>query len=428
MIIKKGKVFSNGALKNIDIVVEDGKIASIESNVTGPDVFNAAGLIVLPGLIDSHVHFRDPGETKKEDFLTGSRAAAAGGVTTVLDMPNNKPPITSVKALRDKREIARKSMVNYGFHFGATENNLDEIKRVIGVAAVKTVMGATTGGMVVENLESLKAIFQTDKHIIVHAEDSEIMKRNEKKYHDEHDPAIHAKIRSSECAATAVRKAVGLAGSFNTKLHIAHTSTADEMKILSEQKGKSSITCEVTPHHLFMDIDDLHRLGNFAKMNPPLRSRNDVDALWRGIHDGTVDIIASDHAPHLAEEKVVDYWDAPSGVPGVETTLPLMLNAINQKRLSLQQLVSLTSTRPAKIFGIKNKGNIAPGMDADLVLIDLKKEKIIKNSNVVSKCEWTPFDGVKVKGVPVATIVNGEIAYNDDEFYSVRGKEIEVDG
>jgi dihydroorotase len=387
-------------------------------------MIDAKGMIVLPGLIDVHVHFREPGDIQKEDFLTGSRAAAAGGVTTVLDMPNNKPPITNAAALEDKRELAKKSIVNYGFYFGATSNNIDEIKKAKNIAGVKTYMGSSTGNLLVTDDSALGRIFSSGELIAVHAEDEEMMLKNAERYKNEHNAEIHGKVRSQECAAAAVKKAVDIAKKYNTKLHICHSSTEEEMRLIAAAKKDANISCEVTPHHLFLTAAAMRKLGNFAKMNPPLRSKSDVEALWKGISRGVVDIIATDHAPHTIEEKEVDYWKAPSGVPGVETMLPLLLNAVNNNILSLQQLVKLTSENPAERFGIKNKGKIIARADADLVIVDMKKEKTIKNSEIVSKCAWTPFDGWKVKGRVIATIANGEIIYRSGEFIEVKAKEV----
>ncbi|MBN2453930.1 dihydroorotase [Candidatus Woesearchaeota archaeon] len=422
MIIKNGKVFYKGVIVKKNIVVEGGKIVSFGKGKG--ESFDASGMVVIPGVIDVHVHFREPGATQKEDFLSGSRAAASGGVTTVIDMPNTSPPTTTVETLEQKRAIAKKSMVNYGFYFGATETNMDEIRKAKNIAGIKVFMGSSTGDLLVTDNTALNAIFACGRPVVVHAEDEAIIKKNAEKYKNEHDPIVHTRIRSNECAEAAVRKAIELAGRNKTKLHILHASTKQEMELIAAAKESVDLSCEATPHHLFLTANDMKKLGNFARMNPPLRSQQDVDALWNGIKNGTIDLVATDHAPHLPWEKDVDYWKAPSGVPGVETSLPLLLNAVNSNRLSLQQLVRLTSETPARRFCIRGKGMIEKGMDADLTVVDLKKEKTIKNSDIVSKCGWTPFNGFKVKGAVIATVVGGQLAYEKGEFGEARGAEI----
>jgi dihydroorotase len=417
MIIKHGKVFYKGALIDKDIFIEGGRIVEHCSG----EVFDASGLVVLPGMIDCHVHFREPGSTQKEDFLSGSRAAAKGGVTTIIDMPNNNPPITTAEALEQKRQLAKKSIVNYGFYFGATSDNIAEINKAKNVAGVKVYMGASTGSLLVAEEAALHKIFLCGRLITVHAEDEAMIKKNEERYRNEHNPEIHCKIRSNEVAASAVRKAIEIARSHNTRLHIAHVSTKEELALIA---GAKNVTCEATPHHLFLTSAAMKKMGNFAKMNPPLRSKEDVDALWLAINDGIITCIATDHAPHTKEEKQQDYWKAPAGVPGVETMLPLMMNAANEGKISLQQVVKLCSENPAKLFGLEKKGSIEEGFDADLVIVDLKKEETIKNSTIASKCGWTPFDGMKVLGSVIATVVNGKIAYNRGSFFESEGREV----
>ncbi|MFH1182523.1 MAG: dihydroorotase [Candidatus Woesearchaeota archaeon] len=418
LIIKNGKVFYKGALVDKDIFIEDGKIVEKCSG----EAFDASGLVVLPGMIDCHVHFREPGATQKEDFLTGSRAAAKGGVTTIIDMPNNNPPTTTSAALEQKRQLAKKSIVNYGFYFGATSDNIAEINTAKNVAGVKVYMGASTGSLLVTDDAALHRIFLCGRLVTVHAEDEAMIKKNEEKYRNEHNPEVHCKIRNNEVAASAVKKAIEIAKAHNTRLHIAHVSTKEELALIA---GAKNVTCETTPHHLFLTSAAMKKMGNFAKMNPPLRSEGDVAALWKAINDGTITCIATDHAPHLPSEKQQDYWKAPSGVPGVETMLPLMMNAVNERKISLQQLVKLCSENPAKLMGLERKGSIEEGFDADLVIVDLKKEETIKNSDIASKCRWTPFDGMKVRGRVIATVVNGEIAYNRGSFFESKGREVQ---
>lgn len=423
LLIKNCKVLINGEFLERNILIDDdkGKIAKIAVAAelkTADEVIEASGKYALPGLIDIHVHFREPGMTHKEDFLTGSRAAAAGGVTTVFDMPNTKPATTTVALLNEKRKIAAaKCLVNYGLYLGATINNINEVKKARNIPGVKLYMGSTTGDMAMTDKENIREFFHSGRKIVVHAEDEELMKKNAEKFKGQNEPYIHAKIRGNEVAVAALKEAVAIGGN----IHITHSSTREEMKLI-KAKG---LSCDVTPHHLFLTADELKKQGNYVKMNPPLRSREDVEALWQAVNDGTVTCVATDHAPHTTEEKETDYWDAPPGVPGVQTMLPLLLDAVNKKRLSLQQLIKLTSENPAALFGVKNKGKIAIAADADITLVDLTEEKTIKNGDQLSKCGWTPFDGWKVKGSVAATLVNGKTIYKDGQIINekTKGKE-----
>jgi len=389
---------------------------------TADKILNANGNYVIPGLIDSHVHFRDPGMEYKEDFFTGSTAAAAGGITTVLDMPNNKPACTTAKLLEKKRQIAaKKSIVNYGFHFGATPDNLDELEEVDNIASLKVYMGSSTGDLLVDDDGALFEIFSKAKRCTLHAESEQLIKHFTEKYRDYKVSDVHCDIRTNMVAAEAVARALTLAKYTSTKLIFAHTSTKDELGLLAGSRAH----VEVTPHHLFLNEKDMHRLDNFGKMNPPLRSKADVEALWNGIKVGAVHTIATDHAPHTVAEKQREYWSAPAGVPGVETMLPLLLNEVNNGNLSLTKVVELTSINPARIYGIKNKGFIKEGFDADLTIIDMNLTKRVNNEELLTKCKWSPFHGWKLRGWPVTTIVGGFVAFHDGEANEkLRGKEV----
>lgn len=436
LLIKNCKVIvGNDFLERSILIGDNGRIeriavaSELKSAAAGADeIIYGAGKYALPGLIDVHVHCREPGMTHKEDFLTASRAAAAGGVTTIIDMPNTKPATTTVALLEEKRRLAAaKCIANYGFHFGATANNLEEIKKAKNIAAVKVYMGSSTGDLLVTDEKALNGIFGSGKRIMVHAENEAMINANEEKYRGDSDGAkLHLKIRENVVAATAVERAVKIARNNNTKLHICHMSTKEEAAVVAAaKKNYGLLSCEVTPHHLFLTADAADKLGNYAKVNPPLRTKDDVAALWNAIADGVVDMVATDHAPHLREDKEQGYWEAPSGMPGLQTMLPLMLDAVNKNRLSLQQLVKLTSENPAAVFGIKGTGKIAVGNDADITLVDLRKEKTIKNDEMLTKCGWTPFNGWKVKGIVAATIVNGNLIYSGSEIVNekIRGKE-----
>ncbi len=427
LTITNGHALLNGKLEKKNIIIEEGKIAEIGSGIIGEKI-DASGKIILPGLIDIHVHLREPGLTNKEDFRTGTMAAAAGGVTTVLDMPNTKPATTTIKLLQEKRELAKgKAVVNYGFYIGATADNTEELRKARNTAGVKIYLGSSTGNLLVTDSNAIKKIFNSGRTIVAHAENEAMMKENEARYKKENDAFIHAKIRNNEVEFTAVKDAIKVAESCSSlkRLHIAHVSAKESLEIIREAKKRLALSCEAAPHHLFLTSDELKRHGNFAKMNPTLRSKEDVNALWKAINDGTVDCIATDHAPHTKEEKEAGYWEAPSGVPGLETMLPLLLDAVNKKRLTLQQLARLTSENPARLLGIKNKGRIETGYDADIVIVDLNARKKVKNEELFTKCKWSPFNGWKLKGWPVTTIVGGNVVYDDGEMNNIKAKEVE---
>lgn len=415
LVLKNGHVVLSESVINADVVIENGKIAEIsKSGFSGKAKreIDCSGKHILPGCIDVHVHFREPGLTHKEDFSTGSVAALAGGVTTILDMPNTLPPTVTIEALRDKNDLAKeKCKCNFGFHFGVSEHHFNEIRKATrepNVHSFKAYVGESTGDMRVP-YDLLEHVFEeTPKVITVHAEDHFFIKENEEKFKGSQDPSVHSLIRSEVCAEEAVKHVLHLAKKHDHKVHIAHVSTALELIVIRKFKNQN-VTCEVTPHHLFLNIGEYEKQGNFVKTNPPLRTRSDQEALWAAIDDGTVDIIASDHAPHTFAEKDVTYSVAPSGVPGVETMLPLLLNEVNRGRLTINKVTDLLAKRPAEIFGFSGKGVIATGMDADFVICDMGLLKVIENDHLKTKCRWSPFNGWELKGWPVITICGGEV-------------------
>jgi dihydroorotase len=423
--IINGMVLVEGTLQAKNIVVEKGKIAEIGEGRRG-DIIDASEKIVLPGLIDVHVHCRQPGAERKEDFFSASRAAAAGGVTTILDMPNTSPPTTTIAQLETKRALAASSVVNWGLYMGATDGNVDEVRKARNIAGVKIYMGSTTGDLVVKDASAIREFLESGKTIVVHAEDEKLMQKNAEAYNESHDAAVHALIRSPEVAAAAVRSALALAEHSKglRRLHVTHASTAGEMKLIAAAKKKLPVSCDVTPHHLFLTSVELTKQGNYARMNPALRGVTDVQAVWQGVIDGTVDCIATDHAPHTREEKEVDYWKAPSGVPGLETMLPLLLDVVNKGKLTLEKVSSLTSANPARLFGISGKGKIALGYDADIVIVDMNLRKEVKNEEMFTKCGWSPFNKWELQGWPVMTIVGGDIVF-DGKIHDVKGREVE---
>jgi len=385
-----------------NILIKNNKIAKITSKVIfANSTIDAKNNFVLPGLIDCHVHFREPGLTNKEDFLTGSMAAAKGGVTTFLDMPNTSPPTTTIEALEEKRELAAKSIVNYGFNFGATNDNLAGIKNAKNIAAVKLYMDYTTGDLKVSDFEVIREVLKTSRMTIIHAEDESVKNAV--------DILIKNKIRN--------------------KIHFAHISSQKELRYaksnndLRNSSRVSQVTVEVTPHHLFMSDKDIQTLGAFAEMKPGLKTEQDQKALWHGIKNGIVDVIASDHAPHLIEEKELANY--PFGVPGVETMLPLLLDAFNNNKIGIPTVIKLCCENPARIFRIKNKGFLKEGYDADLVIVDLDKREAVRSEDLLTKCKWSPFEGKILKGWATTTIVNGNVVYDKGEVFDVKGREIE---
>ncbi len=409
ILIRNGIIVTHKDIFNANIFIKNKKIHSItKEDIKADIIINADDKIVMPGVIDAHVHFRQPGG-KSEDWESGSKAAIAGGVTTVIDMPNNIPPITTIYNLIRKKEIIEKSniLVNYGLHFGVTEDNLEEVKKVIGkniekplVASAKIFMARSTGNLLVRNLNVIENIIRNSKIVTVHAEDEEIIEK--------------FPSRPKLAVISAINKLLPFANL--GKICILHITSIEEVKLASP------FYKEVTPHHLFLNSSVIKELGNYAKVNPPLRDEKDRLSLWEALDNNLIDYIASDHAPHLKEDKEKE--DAPSGVPGVETMLPLMMNAALNKLISLQRLVELMCYNPSRIFRLKNKGIIEVGADADIVIIDRKLGKKVSADDLHYKCKWTPYEGMYLKGWPIITIINGEIAYKDGEFFQIKGNEV----
>jgi len=417
LIIKNGSCFIDSDLKNQDLGIKEGKIFKLgKFEDKAKEIFDAKNLIVLPGCIDTQVHFREPGSTDAEDLNSGSKAAIAGGITSVFEMPNTNPPTSSKKEFKNKLNLAKNRMYcNYAFYFGATPDNhseLSDLKDLEGCCGVKLFAGSSTGSLLVHKEEDIEKVFKhTSKIVSVHSEDEEILNQR-KKLRVTGDVTSHTLWRNEECAISSTRKIVKIAIRLNKKAHILHVTTKEEVDFLSKNKG--NITFEITPQHLTMYAPDCYKkLGTYAQMNPPIRNKSHYDRLWYAIRNNYNDTIGSDHAPHLKKNKDKEYPSSPSGMPGVQTLLPVMLNHVNEGKLKLEQLVKLICENPVNIFGIKNKGYIKKDYDADLTIVDMNKKIEIKNENIQSKCKWSPFHGETFKGSPVLTIVNGIIKMKD---------------
>ena len=414
--IINGTCFIDGKLEKQDIGVKQGKIVDIgTSQEESKETFNAENLIVLPGCMDTQVHFREPGSTDAEDLNSGSKAAVMGGITSVFEMPNTNPPTTNFEEFEKKINIGKGMYCNHAFYFGATAENcntLEKLKDLKGCCGIKLFAGSSTGNLLVDKEDDIEKVFKcASKIVAVHSEDEEILKVR-KKLIEKGNVKTHPVWRNEEVAISSTRKIVKIAKRYNKKAHILHVTTKEEVDFLSQNKG--NITFEITPQHLTMYSPDCYdKLGSYAQMNPPIRDKSHYDRLWYAIKNNYNDTIGSDHAPHLKLNKDKTYPDTPSGMPGVQTLLPVMLNHINNGKLKLEQLIKLICENPAKIFGIKNKGYIKKDFDADITIIDMDKRAKIKNEDMQSKCGWSPYNNETFKGKPVATIINGEIKMKD---------------
>jgi dihydroorotase len=418
-LIKGASVYTEKGLKDVDVRIKDDKIDEIGHNLElqfGEELVIGLHRYLLPGAIDVHVHFRDPGFPAKEDFLTGTEAALAGGVTFVCDMPNTNPTTTNREGLETKRQAAKKAKCNVMFWLGAGYDNLEEIKELIkepDVIGVKAYLGSSTGPLLFDNEEYWDDLFSIPGiQVAVHAEKESIIKANTEKFAGIEDPEIHSVIRGNEAAEAATRRACEVGFKYNTKLHIAHMSTNEELHVIKEykEKGYTNLTCEVCPHHLLFHTGDYHTFGNFLKVNPPVRSKSDRRGLWEdGIALGLVDIFATDHAPHTIEEKSKIYHEAPSGMPGVQECTQLLLNSVELGKISLDQFVEMRSSKPAQLFGLENRGVIKEGNFADLMLVDLSADYEIKLQDLKSRCGWSNYVGRTGKGVIEKVWCNGKV-------------------
>ena len=410
--IINGNCFINGKLEKQNISIKQGKIVDIgSSKEESKETFDAENLMVLPGCMDTQVHFREPGSTDAEDLNSGSKAAVMGGITSVFEMPNTNPPTTNFEEFEKKINIGKGMYCNHAFYFGATAENcdtLEKLKGLKGCCGIKLFVGSSTGNLLVDKEDDIEKVFKhASKVVAVHSEDEEILKVR-KKLIEKGNVKTHPIWRNEEVAISSTRKIVKIAKRYNKKAHILHITTKEEVDFLSQNKG--NITFEITPQHLTMYAPDCYdKLGTYAQMNPPIRDKSHHDRLWYAIKNDYNDTIGSDHAPHLKINKDKTYPDTPSGMPGVQTLLPVMLNHINNGKLKLEQLMKFICENPVKIFGIKDKGYIKKDYDADFTIVDLNKKITIDNKHIQSKCKWSPYHGETFKGSPVATIIAGKV-------------------
>jgi dihydroorotase len=419
-VLAGGTVVNQDGAGVRDIGIRDGRIVEIGdlSRAAAGKRTDCTGLHILPGVIDSQVHFREPGLDHKEDLESGSRAAVMGGVTAVFEMPNTNPLTTTPETLADKIRRGRHRMhCDFAFWVGGTHENakdVPELERLPGAAGIKVFMGSSTGSLLVEDDEGVSEILRrTRRRAAFHSED-EPMLRERRDLRVEGDPSSHPVWRSPEVALRCTQRLVGIARRTGARIHVLHISTAEEMRFLVDCKDVATV--EATPHHLTIDGDEAYkRLGTLVQMNPPVRDAAHRAGIWWGVEQGVVDVLGSDHAPHTLEEKAKPYPASPSGMTGVQTLVPMMLDHVAAGRLSLQRFVDLTSAGPARIFGIARKGRIAAGYDADLTVVDMKRRETITNAWIASKSQWTPYDGVTVTGWPVGTIMRGHTVMWEDE-------------
>ncbi|MBI1317845.1 MAG: dihydroorotase [Candidatus Hydrogenedens sp.] len=422
-------VLPEGAQKT-NVLIDGGVIASVGApdSTQADAVVDAEGLHLLPGAIDDQVHFREPGLTHKEDLHTGSLGCAKGGITTFLEMPNTIPNAINRERIAEKLALgAAKSVVNYGFYIGATPDNVEELAAAEGVPGIKIFIGSSTGDLLVDGQEALERIFaETTLPICAHCEDETTVRANAAKINGGHEYADHSKIRDHAAAIYATKRATNLSRKYKHRFHVLHVSAAGELPYIADHAGV--VTAEVCPHHLFFNTDDYARLGSLVQMNPAVKTAEDNAAMWKALLDGTIQVVATDHAPHTLEEKQQPYPKSPSGLPAVENVMALMLNQVHLGLCTIDQVVHWMCDAPARVWDIVNKGRIVEGYDADLVLVDLNKKAMIRDSEQVTKCGWSPWHGVELTGWPVRTWVLGQEVFRDGQIdASIRGQAAQYD-
>ncbi|WP_420471568.1 dihydroorotase [Brevundimonas sp. FT23042] len=420
LIVRGGEVANHAGRGLADVGIIDGKIAFIGdlSQASAGEVFDATGLTVLPGVIDTQVHFREPGLEWKEDLETGSRAAALGGVTAVFEMPNTEPNTTDPVTLEDKLARARDRMwTDHAFYIGGTHENarfLGDLERLPGCCGVKVFMGASTGTLLVADDDGVREVLRHVKRRATFHSEDEYRLVERRPLARTGDWTSHPEVRDPESAIMSTRRLVGLAKETGARIHVLHVTTAEEIEFLAGHKDVATV--EVTPQHLTLDGDEAYdRLKGLAQMNPPIRNNYHIAGLWRGVEQGVADVLGSDHAPHTLEEKARPYPASPSGMPGVQTLVPVMLTHVANGRLTLDRFIDLTSHGANRVFGIAGKGRMAEGYDGDLTIVDLKKTHVLKHEDMATRSGWTPFDGFEATGKAMATIVRGRIVMRDGE-------------
>jgi dihydroorotase len=422
-IIRQGAIASSQGSAIGDVGIAGGKIVAVGdlAGQIAAEEIDARNLIVMPGVIDTQVHFREPGLEQKEDLESGTRAAVFGGVTTVFEMPNTNPPTTSADALEDKlKRAAGRAWCNYSFFVGAAVDNLDQLEvleMMPGSPGIKIFMGSSTGSLLVSEDDTLREVLRCGvRRCPVHAEDEPRL-RELKATVKANSAVDHPFVRDAEAARIATQRILRLSAETGRPVHILHVSTADELPLIAQAKANGlQTTAEVTPQHLYFSAPECYEtLGTLAQMNPPLRSEEHRQALWAGLAEGVFDMFGSDHAPHTLEEKSKPYPQSPSGMPGVQTMLPVLLTFVSEGKLSLQTLIAMACEKPAEIYGLRGKGTIAEQFEADIVLVDPKRKVLFDRTMVQSKCGWSPFEGVTFTGWPVRTLVHGKTAMLDDE-------------
>jgi dihydroorotase len=422
MVVENAKALLDGEIIACSIGIDEGRVRRIAKILRGSETFDARGMLVLPGAIDSHVHFRDLKQEEKEDWLTGSRAAVYGGVTMAVDMPNSDPPTLDEESFKIKETVAKnRSVIDFGINGGVAGNlkRLPELWRLGALAFGEIFMAHSTGGMGVDEAtlrEALNIIARLGATASIHAEDEAMHERLKIELRKDMSASVYSQLRPRESEINAVEQAIELQRETKVAMHITHISTSKTVEMIS----KAGVTCDVTPHHLLLTMGHWKRLGARAKMNPPIRRDQDREALWEAVVNGSIEVMASDHAPHTADEKDMPVREAPAGVPGVETMMPLMLKAVADRKLPLQRLVDMTSANPSLIFGINNKGRIARDYDADLIFVDMSARRVITAANLHSKAGWTPYEGFE--GIfPSAVMLRGNVILDGKEFYAKRG-------
>ena len=420
LIVRGGEVANHAGRGPADVGVIDGRIVFVGDlrHASAGETFDATGLTVLPGVIDTQVHFREPGLEWKEDLETGSRAAALGGVTAVFEMPNTEPNTTDPDTLQDKLDRARDRMwTDHAFYIGGTHENaryLGELERLPGCCGVKVFMGASTGTLLVADDDGVREVLKHVKRRATFHSEDEYRLAERRPLARTGDWTSHPEVRDPESAIMSTRRLVGLAKETGARIHVLHVTTAEEIEFLAAHKDVATV--EVTPQHLTLDGDEAYaRLKGLAQMNPPIRNNYHIAGLWRGIEQGVADVLGSDHAPHTLEEKARPYPASPSGMPGVQTLVQVMLTHVAEGRLTLDRFIDLTSHGANRVFGIAGKGRIAEGYDADLTIVDLKAKHVLKHADMATRSGWTPFDGMECTGRAMATIVRGRIVMRDGE-------------